>query len=94
MTDPKIDLGADRRGKPRSPQDNAATNIVQALIRDPRAAVAAIESDLDAGGNPRVVLALLDAVEAILAIRGVDRDKQLAALRKTIETRMGNPPTG
>ena len=92
MTGPRIAAGADRRIKPRSSQDNAATSVVQSLIRNPRDAVVSIEADLEAGGDPHVMLGLLDAVEAILEIRGVDRSTQLAALRKTIQARAGTPP--
>lgn len=92
MTGPRIAAGADRRTKPRSPRDNAATSVVQSLIRDPRDAVVSLQADLEAGGDPHVLLGLLDAAEAILAIRGVDRSAQLSAFRKTIEARMGTPP--
>ena len=89
MTGPRIAAGADRRTQSRSPQDNAATSVVQSLIRNPRDAVASIEADLESGGDPSVLLGLLDAAEAILAIRGVDRSAQLTALREKIGLRQG-----
>lgn len=92
MTGPRTPKATDRRATPRSPQDNAATSVVQFLIRNPKEAVASIEADLAAGGDPQVMLGLLDAVEAILEIRGVDRGTQLAALRKAIQARAGTPP--
>lgn len=66
--------------------------MVQLLIRNPKEAVASIEADLEAGGDPQVMQGLLDAVEAILEIRGVDRSTQLAALRIAIQGRAGTPP--
>ena len=74
-----------RRTQPRSSRDDAATSIVQLLIRQPAQAAATLERDLTAGADPALLLGLLDAVEAILVIRGVDRRVQMAALRKRIE---------
>ena len=46
-----------------------------------------MERDLAAGADPAALLGLLDAAEALLAIRGVDRHSHLATLRKRLVTR-------
>ena len=77
----------DRRSRPRSASDHAATGLAQMVIRDPASAAAAISSDLHDGAEPAVVLGVLDAVEAILKLRGLDREAQLKALRRSVERR-------
>jgi hypothetical protein len=49
-----------------------------------------LEKDLAAGGDPRVVLALLDAAAALAQLRGVNVRTQLAGIRKRIERRLAN----
>ncbi|GBD31145.1 hypothetical protein HRbin33_00093 [bacterium HR33] len=74
----------ERRRKRRTTLENAATSIVQLLIQHPGKAGELLEEDLAKGGDPEAVLGLLDAAEAILQIRGVDRSSHLAALRVRI----------
>lgn len=74
----------ERRRKPRSTQENVATSIVQLLIQHPARAGELLQDDLAKGGDLDAVLGLLDAVEAILQLRGVDRSSHLAALRAKI----------
>jgi hypothetical protein len=74
----------ERRRKPRTGRDNTATGIVQLLIQHPGKVAELLDEDLAKGGDPEAVLGLLDAAEAILQIRGVDRSAHLAALRARI----------
>lgn len=75
----------ERRHKPRSARENAATNVVQAIVRDPGAAVEDLLRDVEEGGDPDVVLGLLAAAEAALELRGVSKSTVIEALRKRIE---------
>lgn len=77
--------GAERRSLSRSRTENAVTPLVQLLIRNPADGAAVVERDLAAGADPQIVAGLLDAVEACLTIRGVDRHTHLAAMRRRIE---------
>lgn len=77
----------ERRAHPRTSSENVATELLQVMMRDPGAAASMVTRDLNAGADPDVVLGLLDAVEAILAIRGVDRIAHLKVLRKGVERR-------
>lgn len=74
----------ERRAKPRSARQNAATNVVQAIVRDPSAAAEELLRDLEEGADPDVVLGLLDAAEAALALRGVSKSTTIEALRSRI----------
>jgi len=75
----------ERRNKPRLPGGNAASSIVQLLIQHPASVADVLERDLAAGADPAEISGLLDAAEAILAIRGVDRRSHLVALRKRLQ---------
>lgn len=74
----------ERRRKPRTTKENVATNIVQLLIQHPAKAAELLQEDLAKGGDPEAVLGLLDAAEAILQIRGVDRSSHISALRSKV----------
>jgi hypothetical protein len=74
----------ERRRGSRSGRDHAATSIVQLLIQNPGRVAEVLEQDLAEGGDLQAVLGLLDAAEAILAIRGVDRRSHVTALRKRL----------
>lgn len=82
----------DRRRGNRTSRDNRTTDIVQAIVRDAEEAAATLESDIAAGGDIQVVLGLLDAAEAILALRGVDLGKTLDNLRRRIREQSHQPP--
>lgn len=78
----------ERRAKPRATLEDAATAIVQSIIRDPIQTGEALLRDLDAGGDPEVLLGLLDAAEAMLELRGVERGSTVAVLRTRVERRI------
>ncbi|HWP38384.1 MAG TPA: hypothetical protein VNL18_12605 [Gemmatimonadales bacterium] len=81
------DRAVERRKRPRTSSDHIATGLVQAMVRDPASAASMITRDLSEGADPDVVLGVLDAVEAILRLRGVDRSEHLKALRRSVERR-------
>lgn len=76
---------AERRTRPRTGRDNVTTNLVQMILRDPVGAGDALERDITSGGDPQVVLGLLDAAEAIFQLRGVNASAKLAALRQRLK---------
>ena len=75
----------ERRSQPRTTAGNEATHFVQPPIRPPSQALSVLEQDLATGADPEILVGLLDAAEAILAIRGVDRSTQLGVLRQRLE---------
>ncbi len=79
----------ERRTRPRTSRDNLATSLVQMILQDPGAAGDMLEHDIAAGGDPQVVLGLLDAAEAIFQLRGVDASDKLAALRQRLKRHAG-----
>ncbi len=79
----------ERRTRSRSSRDNLTTGLVQMILRDPGAAGDLLEQDITAGGDPGVVLGLLDAAEAIFQLRGVDAGAKLAALRQRLKRHTG-----
>jgi len=79
----------ERRARPRTSGDNLATNVVQMILRDPVAAGDMLEQDIVSGGDPHVVLGLLDAAEAIFQLRGVDASAKLVALRQRLKPYAG-----
>jgi hypothetical protein len=74
----------ERRAHQRSSKENHSTSLVQLILRDPAVAGDMLEDDIATGGNPEVVLGLLDAAEAIFRLRGVDASAKLTALRQRI----------
>ncbi|MBI2403330.1 MAG: hypothetical protein HYV20_11480 [Gemmatimonadetes bacterium] len=79
----------ERRARPRTSRDNLATSVVQMILRDPVAAGDMLEQDIVSGGDPQVVLGLLDAAEAIFQLRGVDAGAKLTALRQRLKRYAG-----
>jgi hypothetical protein len=79
-----IQPNEERRGHPRARRENRATGLVQVILRDPVAAGDMLEQDIATGGDPQVVLGLLDAAEAIFRLRGLDVTK-VAALRQWLK---------
>jgi hypothetical protein len=75
----------ERRARQRSSSENHTTSLVQLILRDPGVAGDMLEDDIATGGNPEVVLGLLDAAEAIFRLRGVDASAKLTALRQRIK---------
>ncbi len=75
----------ERRNRSRGSRDNLTTSLVQMILRDPSAAGDLLQRDITSGGNPEVVLGLLDAAEAIFHLRGVDAGAKLAALRQRLK---------
>lgn len=75
----------ERRTRQRTSGDNLTTNLVQMIVRDPGAASDMLEQDITSGGDPQVVLGLLDAAEAIFRLRGIDASAKLAALRQRLQ---------
>jgi hypothetical protein len=74
----------ERRSRPRTGTENRATGLVQAILGDPVAAGDVLEQDILAGGDPQVVLGLLDAAEAIFRLRGLDVTK-VTGLRQRLK---------
>lgn len=79
----------ERRTRSRTSRDNLTTSLVQMIARDPGAAADMLERDVASGGNPQVVLGLLDAAEAIFQLRGVDASAKLTGLRQRIKRHAG-----
>ncbi len=75
----------ERRSRPRTSHENHTTNLVQMILRDPAAAGDLLEQDIATGGDPEVVLGLLDAAEAVFRLRGVDASAKLAGLRHRLQ---------
>lgn len=80
-------LAGERRKGRRDTRQNLATGLVQAILRDPAGTAAMLEADVDQGGDPAVVLGLLDAVEAIFYLRGIRKHGYLQGLRARISRR-------
>lgn len=76
---------SERRARQRTSKENHTTSLVQMILRDPAAAGDTLEQDIATGGNPEVVLGLLDAAEAVFRLRGVDASAKLAALRQRLK---------
>lgn len=79
----------ERRARPRTSRDNLTTSLVQMILHDPGAAGDMLEQDITSGGDPQVVLGLLDAAEAVFQLRGVDASAKLAALRQRLQRHAG-----
>lgn len=75
----------ERRKRARSRRENAATGIVQLIIRNPRDAARALDEDLRDGADVDVILGLLDAAEQIVQLRGLDLSTTIAGLRQRVE---------
>jgi hypothetical protein len=88
MARAKSDSSANRRNRARNARENKATGVVQLLIRDPTRAARVLEKDLELGGDPDVIFGLLDAVESIVRLRGLDLSAQVRALRMRLERRL------
>lgn len=79
----------ERRARLRTSKENGTTSLVQLILRDPAAAGDMLEQDIATGGNPEVVLGLLDAAEAIFRLRGVDASAKLTGLRQRLKRHAG-----
>ncbi len=75
----------EQRAAARDGRQNQVTGLLQMILHHPREAGDMLERDLRDGGDPHVLLGLLDAAEAILQLRGVEITTQFHALRKRIE---------
>ncbi len=80
---------SERRARPRTSKENNTTSLVQMILRDPAGAGDLLEQDIATGGNPEVVLGLLDAAEAVLRLRGVDASAKLTGLRHRLKRHIG-----
>jgi hypothetical protein len=79
----------ERRARQRTGRDNQTTSLVQMILLDPGAAGDMLENDIKEGGDPDVVLGLLDAAEAVFQLRGVNASAKLAALRQRLKRLTG-----
>ncbi|MBI4421123.1 MAG: hypothetical protein HY560_09880 [Gemmatimonadetes bacterium] len=74
----------DRRARGRSVQENTATGLIETIMTKPQEAAAALVRDVEAGADPEVVLALLDAVQSVARLRGLKIDPFVGAMRNRI----------
>jgi len=79
----------ERRARPRTSHENHTTSLVQLILLDPAAAGDMLEQDIATGGDPEVVMGLLDAAEAAFRLRGVDASAKIAALRHRLKRHAG-----
>ena len=79
---------SDRRGSVRTARQNSATSLIQTLLRDPVDAATSLERDLEQGAAPGMVLALLDAAEALAGIRGLDLSQAVGGVRARISRKI------
>lgn len=85
MNKPKSGRSVERRKRPRTSRQHRATGIVQTVLRDPGAAADMLIQDVKDGADPQVVYGLLEAAQSIFELRGLDRARQLHAVRSRIE---------
>ena len=69
----------------QNPAEKDAPGLLDSILHDPGRAAAIVESDLRHGADPSIILGVLDAAEAVLAFRGVDRSSYIVALRRKVQ---------
>src|SRR5437867_3401721 len=85
---PPLGVGIpDRRARARTPQEDAATGVVELVLRDPKKAAAELDRDLSEGEDPEVVLALLDSADTLGKLRGFALSPLIGAIRNRLRRR-------
>ncbi|MBI4421127.1 MAG: hypothetical protein HY560_09900 [Gemmatimonadetes bacterium] len=80
---PELSGGDDRRRRPRTPEENAVTALIEAILGNPQRAAANLERDLRAGGDARALLVRLETAEHFAMLRGTAAIRPLVgAIRK------------